>query len=285
MRLLIAGAAGQLGSMLQKKLSNVYDIIGIDLPELDISDLDNVEEHMREHLPDIVVNAAAFTNVDGCVSDFPLAYSVNALGPHNLALACAKFNAELVHISSNEVFPGGKSEGYTEWDTSEAINPYGMSKAAGEFYVRHALPAHYIVRTSWLFAPGGKNFIHTVLRWAREGRDLKVVTDEIANPTYVADLCDALASLMASRRYGTYHLTNSGICSRYDFARVALDAAGMADKPIARILSSEFQRASTPPLDCGLQNNAAAAIGITLRPWQEAVQEYVTQHILTETPS
>ena len=278
MRILIAGSAGQIGRTLTAQLSRDHDVIGLDLPDIDITDADNVTAHMREHLPDMVINAAAITNVDGCATDFESAYRVNALGPQNLALACAEFDAEFVHISSNEVFPGKKADGYNEWDTVDPVNPYAVTKAAAEFYVCHSQRKHYIVRFSWLFAPGGNNFIHKILQAARAGKNLRVVTDEVANPTYVFDLCDAIVKLMVTHQYGTYHLPNSGFCSRYEFAREALDAAGLENVPIEPILSREFTRISTPPPLCGLNNTAAAALGITLRPWQAAVRDYVRNY-------
>ena len=278
MQILIAGSKGQVGRNLITHLANKYDVIGIDLPELDIGDSDNVQRHLREHLPDIVINAAAFTNVDACVNDFPTAYRVNALGAQNLALACAEFNIDFLHISSNEVFPGQKPEGYLEDDEVDPINPYAVTKEAAEAFVRQVHDKHYIVRFSWLFAPGGNNFIHKVLQRANEGQPLRIVTDEVASPTYVKDLVIAIEQLIGTRHYGTYHLSNSGICSRYDFARTALNEAGFGGTSIEKISSSEFTRASTPPPYCGLQNHAAAAMGITLRPWQDAVKEYVQEY-------
>ena len=283
MRVLIAGNRGQLGSNLQKLFAAQYDVIGYDLPELDIANRDSIEQVVRENLPDIVINAAAYTNVDGCVENFELAYRVNSLGAQNIAIVCAAFDIDLVHVSSNEVFPGTKTGGYSEWDTAQAVNPYGETKAAAEFLVRHVHKKHYIVRLSWLFAPGGKNFVHTMYKFAKAGRHLRVVTDEIANPTYVVDLAEAIKLLVATGQYGTYHLSNEGSCSRYDFAREVLDLAGMEDVDIEPILSSEFKRKSTPPLYCGLKNTAAAALGIELRGWREAVAAYVQEHLIEET--
>ncbi len=281
MRILIAGSNGQIGRTLTKQLSSQYEtVVGLDLPDIDITDRESVKEQMREHLPDMVINAAAFTNVDGCVTDFDFAYRVNALGPQNLALACAEQGADFVHISSNEVFPGLKREGYNEWDQTDPVNPYAVTKTAAEFYVRHSHSNHYIVRFSWLFAPGGNNFVHKILQAARAGKQLKVVNDEAANPTYVFDLCDAIVKLMVTKQYGTYHLPNSGICTRYEFARVALDAAGLESVPIEPISSSAFERLSTPPPECGLNNTAAKALGIELRPWQQAVRSYVSNYAM-----
>ncbi len=278
MKILIAGAQGQVGRNLVTHLGQKYEVVGLDLPELDIGDGEKVLEQMREHLPDLVINAAAFTNVDACVSDFPTAYRVNALGAQNLALACAEFNCEFLHISSNEVFPGEKMEGYSEEDPVNPINPYALTKEAAEAFVRQIHEKHYIVRIAWLFAPGGSNFIHKVLQRAKEQQPLRIVTDEVASPTYVKDLVRALDALIKTHHYGTYHLSNRGVCSRYQFARYALDNAGFNRTSIEKITSDQFTRASTPPPYCGLQNHRAAALGITMRSWQDAVRAYVQEY-------
>ena len=279
MRILILGAAGQLGGELMRQLGE-HTVEGVDLPEIDITTRDSVWSKIETFKPDVVLNTAAYTNVDGCVKNPELAYQVNGLGPQNIALACAHFDVDLVHVSTNEVFPGEKPDGYHEWDGIRPINAYGNSKAAGEFNVRHAHRKHYIVRIAWLFAPGGKNFIHSILRFARERGAIRVVTDEVGNPTYVEDCAAAIIQLLHTKQYGTYHLTNSGSCSRWEFANEILRVAGLEHVQNTQILSSEFNRASTPPPHGALHNNAAAAIGITLRPWQEAVAAYLHDHIL-----
>lgn len=279
MRILIIGALGQLGTALMHELAE-HTVRGVDLPEVDITSRDSISAEIASFQPDVVLNPAAYTNVDGCAKDPALAFKVNGFGAHNVALACAQFDVDLVHISTNEVFPGDKEGGYFEWDTIRPINPYGNSKAAGEFYVRHTHRKHYIVRFAWLFAPGGKNFVHSILRFAKERGALRVVTDEIGNPTYVTDLAAAIGQLIQTQQYGTYHLPNAGSCSRWEFANEILRVAGLDHVPNEKILSSEFQRASTPPPFGALNNSAAAALGITLRPWQDAVAAYLRQHVL-----
>lgn len=273
MRVLITGGNGQLGTALANAL-NSHITKGVDLPDFDICNPAIVESEIVAFEPDVIINCAAYTNVDGCAKDPALAFRANGLGPKILATACAKYDIELVQISSNEVFPGENPDGYYEWDVIRPINPYGNSKAAGEFNVRTLHPKHYIVRIAWLFAPGGKNFIHAILRFARERGALTVVTDEVANPTYANDLAVAIGQLIETHQYGTYHLTNSGACSRYDFANVILEAAGLSNVTNTPIHGSEFKRASTPPPYCALHNTMAAGLGIEMRPWQDAVTEF-----------
>jgi len=213
--------------------------------------------------------------VDGCARDPERAYRVNALGTQNVALACAEAGAAMVYISTNEVFDGEATEPYREWDPPHPINPYGRSKAAGEWFVRHLLTRFYIVRTAWLYAPGGRNFPHRIIQLADERGALRVVTDEVGNPTYAPDLAEAIAALIRTDAYGVYHLTNAGYCSRYDFAREILRISGREHVPVEPITLAEFQRASTPPRFAPLANTAAAALGITLQPWQEALAEFL----------
>lgn len=282
MRIFIVGAKGQLGTALARRLT-AHVLTLRDLPELDMTDRGAVSAEIDTFQPDLLINAAAYTNVDGCAKNPELAYRVNGLGPQNLALACAERDIPLVHVSTNEVFPGRKAEGYDEWDTLAAINPYGRSKVAGEYNVRSLWRKHYIVRTAWLYAPGGRNFIHAILRFARERGAIRVVTDEIGNPTHVADLAAAIEQLIATGQYGTYHLVNSGACSRWEFANEILRLAGLGDVPNEQILSSEFDRASTPPPLGALNNNVGSAIGIKLRPWQDALAVYFEENIADRT--
>lgn len=154
-------------------------------------------------------------------------------------------------------------------------NPYGRSKAAGEFHVRRLLHNAYIVRIAWAYAPGGHNFVHAIIRNAREKGAIRVVTDEIGNPTSMADVAGAIAQLINTRAYGIYHFVNQGSCSRWAFANEILRLCGLEHVPNTPILSSEFRRPSTPPPYGALHNIAGAAIGIHMRPWQEALADFL----------
>lgn len=277
MKILITGNRGQLGTALTAVLAQ-HEVIGIDLPEVDITKKEAVMTTVAQTNPDVVIHCAALTDVDGCARNPALAYRVNGLGTQNVALACLAHDAEMVHISTNEVFAGDQPDGYEEWMPLNPVNPYGRSKAAAEFHVRAILPRHFIVRFSWLFAPGGRNFIHAILKRAREQGKIRVVTDEIANPTYVKDLAQAIAQLIKTHQYGTYHLPNAGSCSRWQFANEILRLAGLADVSNEPILSKEFKRPSSPPPTCALKNIHGAAIGIVLRSWQDALADYLKEH-------
>ncbi len=272
MRILITGAKGQLGMALQSTLTE-HHLIPTDLPEFDIVERRNVFALFEEARPELVIHCAAYTNVDGCARDPELAHRVNTLGTQNIALACQKADAPMVHISTNEVFSGDDPAGYEEWMTLSPHNPYGRSKAAAEVAVQTLLNRYYIVRTAWLYSAGGRNFIHAILRAAREKGAIRVVTDEVGNPTNAADLAEAIGRLIATEHYGIYHFVNSGACSRWAFANEILRLAGMEHVINTPILGSEFTRLSWPPPFCALHNRNGAAIGITLRSWQEALAD------------
>lgn len=275
MRIFITGANGQLGTALQAQLSD-HVLLAADLPEIDITNHQQIGEEIKQFRPDTVIHCAAYTDVEGAARNPELAYRVNSLGTQNVALACLQAGADMLHLSTNEVFPGDLPDGYEEWMPVNPINPYARSKTAAEHHVRSILSRYYIVRTAWLYARGGHNFIHAILRSAREGLQLRVVSDEVGNPTYALDLAEALVKLIKTQQYGTYHFVNEGHCSRLAFAREALRLSGLEDVPVTPILSSEFTRASSPPKFSALKNINGAAIGIQLRPWQEALAEYLS---------
>jgi dTDP-4-dehydrorhamnose reductase len=275
-RIFITGYKGQLGQALYAALVE-YTLSGCDLPELDITDRQAIGAAIADFAPDVVLHPAAWTDVDGCARDPEKAYRVNALGTQNVALACAACDAAMLYVSTNEVFDGAATEPYREWDTIRPINPYAKSKVAGEWFVRHLLNRFYIARTAWLYAPGGRNFSnpHRIIQLADERGALKVVTDEVANPTYALDLAAAIAALIQTDAYGVYHLVNAGYCSRYEYVREVLRIGEREHIPVEPITLDAFPRASTPPRFAPLANTAAAALGITLRPWQEALKEFL----------
>jgi dTDP-4-dehydrorhamnose reductase len=279
-RYLVTGGKGRLGSaitaLLKAKPSHI--VHSIDIDDLDITDFSAIRQHMTEHLPQVVIHAAAWTDVDGCAKDPERAIVANGFGAGNVAVAAAEVGACMVYISSNEVFDGYKTDrNYLEHDVPNPINPYGYSKYVGEQEVARLNPRHMIVRTSWLFAHGGKNFTQAIINAASAGKSLHVVTDEVANPTYTDDLAVAVVQLAATVRYGTYHLVNEGAVPRWDFARYILDRTGYADTPIGRITRKDWPRPSLPPAYCGLDNIAAKHLGITLRPWQAAVDAFLSK--------
>jgi dTDP-4-dehydrorhamnose reductase len=274
MRILITGKNGQLARALLARLPGA---VGVGRPEMDIADAASVQATLDAHRPELVIHCAAMTDVDGAARDPQAAYRVNGLGTQNMALATARAGAALVYLSTNEVFAGTQDTPYTEFDTPNPINPYGWSKRAGEWFVQNLTRRFYLVRTSWVTGPGGRNFVHRMLQLADERGRLRVVTDEIANPTFVDDLAEALVRLVATGHYGVYHLTNAGYCSRYEYALKILELSGRSHVPVEPITLAEFPRPSTPPKFSALANHAAAALGITLRPWEVALAEFLAK--------
>ncbi len=274
MRVIITGHRGQLGRQLQTAFAG-HEILGLDVPEDDIT-APAVVSRIESFQPELVVHAAAYTDVDGCETNPDLAFRVNAVGTQNVALGAARAGAALLHVSTNEVFDGSRRDLYREWDAANPLSTYARSKAAGEQIVRDLTGGRfYICRVAWLFGPGGSNFVTKILAGAEKYGSLRVAADEFGNPTYAPDLAAAILRLAATGQYGIYHLTNAGFCSRFEFAREIMRLAGRPDLPVTPILSAEWPRPSKPPLHAVLANTAAAALGITLRPWQEAVAEYV----------
>lgn len=283
MRIVVTGAAGRLGSKLvevakaQGHTVTGADIVGENVVKVDIGDFAAIKALVADLKPDIVLHPAAWTDVDGCAREPEKAIRINGLGAQNVALAAAHAGAAVLHISSNEVFDGRSGKPYREYDMTNPINPYAYSKWVAERAIPQVNSRHYIVRTAWLFAHGGKNFIQAILGAAAAGKKLRVVSDEVGNPTYNDDLAEALLKLIGTERYGIYHLVNDGACSRHTFARYALDKAGYQDIDAEKISGSEWQRPSLPPRYASLSNMAARDLGITLRPWQEAVDAFLAK--------
>jgi dTDP-4-dehydrorhamnose reductase len=273
MKIAITGSDGQLGRAVQERLNKGHAVIPLPRREFDIADRANIAR-LAEMKPDVVIQCAAMTNVDGAARDPMSAFRVNAFGTQNVALACAKCDAALLYVSSNEVFDGAKQAPYLEHDATNPINAYGKSKLAGEWYAEHLLEKFYIVRTAWLYARGGGKFPDKILEVAGRQPALSVVRDEIGSPTYVPDLADAMAKLIETEQYGVYHLANAGSCSRYEWAVEILRQANVP-RPVKPITMAEYSRASTPPANGALENFAAATmLNLTLRPWEEALQAF-----------
>jgi dTDP-4-dehydrorhamnose reductase len=289
MKVLVTGAAGRLGARLLTVLAarghNVtgVDVVGDQVNHLDIGDFEATRQFVSDLSPDVVVHSAAWTDVDACAKDPDKAIAINGFGTQHVALAAANVSAAVLYISTNEVFDGVGSRPYREYDVTHPINPYAYSKWVGEQALLKVNPKHYLVRTAWLFAHGGKNFIQAILNAAQAGKRLRVVSDEVGNPTYNDDLAEAIGKLVETGRYGIYHFVNEGACSRYDFARYFLDKTGFKDMPTEKIATAEWQRASMPPAYAALSNLAGKHIGITLRPWQEAVDDFLTKEGLLKS--
>ena len=282
MKILITGAAGMLGADLQEALPPKHQLVLTDITgnviSLDITDEKRVSAVMAEHRPDLVIHAAAYTDVDGCERDPDRAFLINGEGTRNVAAACRLFDAALLYISTDFVFDGEKREPYTENDVPNPINHYGASKLAGENCVRELCPSHYIVRTAWLYGEHGKNFPLNILNAAKSKKELKVVADQIGSPTFTADLAPAIRDLIESRVYGAYHITNKGFCSWYEFAKKTLSFAGINDVEIKPIKSEEWSSLTPRPKYSVLGRLALERQGKdNMRSWEEALQDFVSR--------
>lgn len=286
MRALITGGKGRLGRALRKRLlANGAGICGSEaIPDgyqPDVTDLAAFRDFARHEAATIILHCAAWTDVDGCAQQPERADLVNALGTRNAATVAADHKIPIVYVSTNEVFSGRIGDApFREYDRALPANPYGRSKWLGEEALRAIWPQHYIVRTSWLYARGGRNFMQGLLAAARAGKRLRVVIDEVATPTSTEELAGAIINLIKTEAYGNYHLVNEGACSRYAFARFLMDECGLGNTTIEPIMRVDWPRASTPPAFSALANHAGKALGIRLRPWQDALADFLSKENL-----
>jgi dTDP-4-dehydrorhamnose reductase len=235
-RILLTGVTGQVGQDLQNTLAPLGEVVSVGRDEVDFSQLEAVWRVMESAKPDVIVNSAAYTAVDKAESEPELAKRVNGLAPGILAKAAQEIGSRLVHISTDYVFDGSQSSPYLETDATHPLGAYGESKLMGEEAVRGACDSHMIVRTAWVYGVGGRgNFVKTMLRLGAEREELRVVTDQIGAPTWSKDLAEAIAQMipkLSNETAGTYHYTNSGVCSWYDFAVAIFEEASQLGFPL-----------------------------------------------------
>lgn len=279
MRVIITGVTGQLGQALYKEISaQGFDIIDIPTrPDFDVTN-HAIVPLLTDLYPELVIHCAAMTNVDACAKDPDAAFSVNAFGAQNVAHACLRCNAEMVYISTNEVFNGQTDRPYREDDKPQPINPYGSSKRAGEQMAAHYLKERlYVVRTAWLYG-GGHMFPEKIMAAADKNGKLHVVNDEVSNPTYTVDLARAIVQLVQTHAYGIYHLVNADYCSRFEFAQEILRLSGRNDVPLEPIALADYPRPSVVPPFTPLANTHGPEVGISLRSWQAALADYFAKN-------
>lgn len=276
MRVLVTGVKGQLGSDIAAELKlRAEECIGADIADFDITDRGATVGAIKKYMPDCVIHCAAFTDVNGAEEKRGLCERINVLGTENVALACAETGAKLIYISTDYVFNGEGMRPYEPDDERDPINFYGMTKSLGEDKVRSICPKHFIVRTSWVFGKNGTNFVKTMLRLGEQMEGLTVVDDQIGSPTYTPDLARLLCDMAATERYGTYHATNEGFCSWYDFAKKIMELSGIGCniKPIA---SKDYPSPAKRPQNSRLSKEKLVQNGFyKLPPWEDALKRFI----------
>lgn len=288
MKLLITGGKGQLGCQIKSIIERTSSDIGnidsrlqdneskfIDYDELDITNLDEVNNYVQIFQPDVVINCAAYTNVDGCENDKDTAFKVNAIGPRNLALACERYGIKLLHLSTDYVFNGDGEVPFKEYDLPQPESVYGKTKLLGEQYVREHCSRYFIVRTSWLYGEWGKNFVLTIMNAARKNGHLDVVDDQRGNPTYAEDVAHHILKIALTDEYGIYHCTGIGECSWYDFACKIVEYSKI-DCTVAPVTSDVINRAAKRPAYSSLDNMMLrCSVGDEMRLWEEALHSFI----------
>lgn len=281
MKVLITGGGGQLGFALEKELAGRggYEVICLGRDRLDVTRPDQVREAVEAARPEVIVHAAANTNVDRCELEPDGAYLVNALGTRNVAVAAAKVQAKLVYISTDYVFDGHKQEPYTEFDAPAPLSVYGKSKLAGEKYAAAFSGRNFIVRTSWLYGRHGNNFVKTMLKLAAAQPEVAVVDDQVGTPTFTEDLARFIGVLIQTERYGVYHASNNGACSWFDFARAIFKLAGRAQVRVRPISTAELNRPAPRPAYSVLDNYCLRLQGLPdLRSWEAALEDFFQKY-------
>lgn len=288
MKILITGSKGQLGNELKDIINKGYSEIGkvseciknsqvfdFDVDKLDITDLKSVKNVLNTIKPDVVINCAAATNVDGCESDEDFAFKVNSLGPRNLAMVCEEIGARLVQVSTDYVFSGVGEKPLTEYDLTAPYSVYGKTKLLGENYVREFCSKYYIVRTAWLYGYVGHNFVYTMRRLGKEKDSINVVNDQIGNPTHANDLAYHILKLIETDEYGIYHCTGKGECSWYDFAKMIIELSG-EECIVNPCTSEEYKTSAKRPEYSSLDNMMLRnTVGDEMRNWQDAIKSFI----------
>ncbi|MBR5503480.1 MAG: dTDP-4-dehydrorhamnose reductase [Methanobrevibacter sp.] len=279
MKILITGAYGMLGSDLREVLKS-HELIVTGSKDLDITDKEKVIEFICENSPEMVINAAAYTAVDDCESNYDDAYAVNAIGPCNLAIACNKLDIPLIHVSTDYVFDGLKTTPLVEDDNLGPKSAYGKTKLEGEKLIQENCEKFFILRTAWLYGVNGGNFVSTMLNLSKEHDELTVVNDQVGSPTFSLDLAKAISELLESDKYGIYHLTNEGECSWYEFSLDIFKAAGI-DVKVRPVSTDEFPRPAPRPSYSVLSNEKWKNAGFApMRNYKEALEEYLRMIVI-----
>ncbi|MDR3364547.1 MAG: dTDP-4-dehydrorhamnose reductase [Clostridiales Family XIII bacterium] len=291
MKILVTGGKGQLGTELSAILKSGKSELGkipqrfidaevtaIDIDTLDLADAGAVDAFgaRRAAAPfGLIINCAAMTNVDACESDPEAAMKGNAIAVRNIAMLAERHGAGLVHISTDYVFSGSAGKPYAEWDVPAPATAYGKSKLLGEQYAREACRRVFIVRTAWLYGKNGNNFVKTIRKIAAENDSIKVVHDQVGNPTNANDFAHHVLKIAAGGDYGTYHATGGGICSWHAFAEEIVRLSGIGCT-VNACTTEEFPRPAPRPAYSAMDHlMLRATVGDEMRPWQEALAAFI----------
>jgi dTDP-4-dehydrorhamnose reductase len=275
MKLLVTGAAGMLGRDVMLAAGNAgHDVIGFGHTELDVSDAAAVESKLEAERPDVVINCAAWTDVDGAEEAEETAMAVNGTGAGKVAAAAAAVGASVVYVSSDYVFDGAKRSPYVETDQPAPLSAYGRTKLAGEEATAAANPRHFVVRSSWLFGIGGNNFVETMLRLAEHQNEVLVVHDQVGSPTYTWHLAYGIVRLIEGLEHGIHHMAAAGRCSWYEFAREIFEQAGVECRVLAAT-TDMLGRPAPRPAHSALESQREHAI--ELPSWQDGLAGYISQ--------
>lgn len=282
-KILLLGNTGQLGWELNRTLITLGDLIALDYPQIDMSSEDNIKSVVREIKPNLIVNATAYTNVDKAESQPDLALAINGTGPGILAEEAKRLDAAFIHYSTDYVFSGTKGEPYIEKDDPDPISVYGKTKLAGERVVQEVGGAYWIFRTSWLYSLRRPCFVNKILQWARQYEILRIVDDQVSSPTWARTLAEATAQIISQNKMdlfshileknGLYHMTDSGFCSRFEWAKAILEFAPQKkEKAQIEILpakSSDFPTQAERPLKSYLScEKFEDRFNLKLPPWE-----------------
>ena len=273
----IIGAKGRLGSTISDALDRMaYNVLTSDM-DVDITDMDSVTAFMDMSHPAVVINCAGYNTHNWLEEDMVKAFRVNAIGARNVASASRKVGAKLIHMSTDDVFDGQSKKPYTEFDDTNPLTVYGRSKRAGENYVKEFTHKHFVIRSNWVYGHGGRNFVNRVLEAAESGKALSVASDQFGSPTSAKDLARMILYLISTNEYGTYHVTCSGICNRYEFAQEILRLAGKTIE-LKSVPTEQSDLSSVRPPYAVLDNFILRIIEMYDMPeWKESLKEYMDE--------
>ena len=273
----ICGAKGQIGQAINEIIDKLeFKVLDTDIDDLDITDTDEVLRFGEMNRPDIIINCAGLTNIEECENDISKAYKVNALGARNLSIIARKLEAKLVHISTDDVFDGKSDQPYNEFDQTRPQTAYGKSKLAGEQYVKEFTYKHFIIRSTWVYGLGN-NFINDLLEKVNKGESLAIASDQFGSPTSAKELARFILHLIDTNEYGTYHVTCSGICNRYEFAQEILRLAGKTIE-LKAVPTEQSDLSSVRPPYAVLDNFILRIIEMYDMPeWKESLKEYMDE--------